>query len=93
VVKNPVMLHQTMRRRVLLTAGSGTDSTTTGGLAAAFGTGVATPRAGGATGGPAGFSVVVTDVPASGFWSNSADLPWKSRTPNCVYTSAWGIFR
>jgi len=70
---NPAMLHQTMLRRVLFTGGSGTDSTTTG-LAAAFGTGVAAPRAGGGIGGPAGFSVVA-NVSAPGLLSNSVDLP------------------
>jgi len=64
------MLYQTMRRRVLLTAGSGTDSTTTGGLAAAFGTGVAALRAGGGIGGPAGFSATATDVSVFGLLSN-----------------------
>ena len=34
VVRNPVTLHQTIRRRVLLTGGSGVDSTTTAGVLA-----------------------------------------------------------
>ena len=45
------------------------DSTTTAGLAAAFGTGVAAPPAGGGIGGPAGFSVVATDVSVFGLLS------------------------
>ena len=61
VVKNPAMLYQTIRRRVLLTGGSGADSTATAGLAAAFETGVAAPRAGGGIGGPAGFSGTAID--------------------------------
>jgi hypothetical protein len=61
VVKNPATLYQTIRRRVLLTGGSGVDSTTTAGLAAALATGVAAPRAGGGIGGPAGFSVTAKD--------------------------------
>src|SRR5688572_31507168 len=55
------MLYQTIRRRVLLTGGSGVDSTVTAGLAAAFETGVAAPRAGGGIGGPAGFSGAAID--------------------------------
>src|SRR6185437_2062871 len=77
VVKNPAMLHQTMRRRVLFTGGSGTDSTTTAGLAAAFGTGVAAPRAGGGIGGPAGFSVLATDVSVLGLLSTPSRPPLK----------------
>jgi hypothetical protein len=39
VVRNPAMLNQTIRRRVLFTGGSGTDSTTTDGAFAAGFTG------------------------------------------------------
>jgi hypothetical protein len=50
-MRNPVILAQTMRRRVLLTAGSGTDSTTTagvfaGGLAGTFAASGAAPESG-----------------------------------------------
>ena len=53
VVRNPAMLAHTIRRRILLTGGSGFDSTTTaGGLAAALtgalGAGAAGALAGGA---------------------------------------------
>jgi hypothetical protein len=53
VVRNPAMLNQIIRRRFLLTGGSGTDSTTTAGgfpagLAGAFGAGGAMVVAGGA---------------------------------------------
>jgi hypothetical protein len=53
VVRNPAMLNQTIRRRVLFTGGSGTDSTTTDGafatvFAGAFGAGGAEAVAGGA---------------------------------------------
>src|ERR1700675_1004668 len=50
VVRNPAMLAQTMRRRILFTGGSGTDSTTTdgalpAGFAGAFGAGGAATAA------------------------------------------------
>jgi hypothetical protein len=53
VVRNPATLSQTIRRRFLLTGGSGTDSTMTAGgfpagLATAFGAGGAEAVAGGA---------------------------------------------
>jgi hypothetical protein len=53
VVRNPAILNQMIRRRFLLTGGSGTDSTTTAGgfpagLAGAFGAGGAMVVAGGA---------------------------------------------
>src|ERR1700682_3922793 len=52
VVRNPAMLAQIMRRRILFTGGSGTDSTTTdgalpAGFAGAFGAGGAAAGAGG----------------------------------------------
>ena len=53
MVRNPAMLNQTIRRRVLFTGGSGTDSTTTdgaftAGFNGAFGTGGAEAVGGGA---------------------------------------------
>ena len=69
------MLYQTIRRRVLLTGGSGADSTTTAGLAAGFDTGVAAPRAGGGIGGPAGFSATATDVSVFGLLSTPVTSP------------------
>jgi hypothetical protein len=53
VVRKPAMLNQTMRRRILFTGGSGTDSTTTAGgfpagLTGAFGAGGAAAVTGGA---------------------------------------------
>src|ERR1041384_8209688 len=53
VVRNPATLAQTIRRRVLLTTGSGEDSTTTdgallAGFAGGLGAGFGSPLAGGA---------------------------------------------
>jgi hypothetical protein len=49
VVRNPAMLNQMIRRRFLLTGGSGIDSTTTaGGFPAGFAAGSAAAVAGGA---------------------------------------------
>ena len=69
--------NQTMRRRVLLTGGSGADSTTKGGLAIALDTRVAAPPAGGGIAGPAGFSATATDVSLFGLLSTPVTSPEK----------------
>jgi hypothetical protein len=68
VVRNPATLAQTIRRRVLLTAGSGVDSTTTdgglpAGLAAAFGAGGASLAGGAGTPEPCWFTLLSTSSP------------------------------
>src|SRR6185503_21276801 len=86
VVRNPATPAQTIRRRVLLTGGSGVDSTTTaGGLARAFGGDGATA--------PAGASATATVVCSFGLLSTRKPSPLAKRSFELwsAHTSTQGI--